>query len=494
MECATGPRANRPELLLKAASASAPNSSTGPTVARHVYYLPMDAAEAGDDFGIPSAETGSYPVRPGNSVRLLVDGEPSFRRICEAIEAAHHSVWATVTFMWADFRMPDARGSALDVLNRAASRGVDVRLLFWRPDAETEVLKRNAFWGSAQQLALLKASHCAVRIRWDRAQPGYCQHQKSWLIDAGEENTTAFVGGINLNPHSMVLPGHRGERQNHDVYLELTGPSVVDVHHNFVQRWNEASERLGPDGRWGEGSETSLPFPVHVPGHRGAAAVQIQRTIHPGRYADRRSTPKGLSFDIASGERSILEQYCSAISSARRSLYIENHTIDVPEITAHLHQAVRRGVEVVLVLPAEMDLSDNLAASSKRLALVREWRALSSYENFTLAGLAGLGMDRRRKPVYVHSKIMLVDDLWATVGSCNLHRFSLFGNSELNAAIWDPEAVRAMRSELLLEHLNLDTSHLDGRAALQLFRRIALQNRGRLEQGDQEWEGLAFAL
>ena len=50
---------------------------------------------------ISFVHTGSYPMRSGNLVRPLIDGEPAFRRICEAIEAARQSVWVTVTFMWA---------------------------------------------------------------------------------------------------------------------------------------------------------------------------------------------------------------------------------------------------------------------------------------------------------------------------------------------------------------------------------------------------------
>lgn len=105
----------------------------------------MDSDAMTNDIPIPFVSSGSYPLRVGNFVRPLVDGEPAFRRICEAIEAARKSVWVTVTFMWPTFEMPDGRGSALDVLDRAAARGVDVRILFWRPDAETESLKRNAF-------------------------------------------------------------------------------------------------------------------------------------------------------------------------------------------------------------------------------------------------------------------------------------------------------------------------------------------------------------
>ena len=382
---------------------------------------------------------------------------------------------------WADFQMPDGRGSALDVLNRAAARGLDVRLIFWRPDPETEKLKANTFWGSPEHIDLLDTSDSAIRVRWDRAQPGFCQHQKSWLIDSGTERETVFLGGINLNPHSMVAPGHRGEGQNHDVYIELAGPSAVDVHHNFVQRWNEASERHLADGRWGSGSEIDLPFPTKLPSRRGDALVQIQRTIHRGRYRDGRATPEGTPFDIEAGERSNFAQYCAAISAARRSIYIENQHVEVPEIIDCLRQALLRGVEVVAVVPAEGEVSEGLAA-------------LGAFEAFTLAGIAGLGNDRQRKPVWIHAKLMVVDGEWGTVGSCNLHRHSLFGNSEMNAAFWDRETAGALLSELLREHLERDISGMDDLAALRLFRAIAADNRKLLQAGERAWQGLAFSL
>jgi cardiolipin synthase A/B len=157
---------------------------------------------------IPFITTGSYPIRAGNTVQLLIDGEPAFSRVCQAIETAQHRVWATITFMWADFRMPDGRGTALEVLDRAAKRGVDVRLLFWRPDEATAHHRRNAFWGAEEHFALLEQFN--LGIRWDCAQAGFCQHQKTWLIDAGTDHPIAFLGGLNLNPNSVVAPGHHG--------------------------------------------------------------------------------------------------------------------------------------------------------------------------------------------------------------------------------------------------------------------------------------------
>ena len=439
----------------------------------------------------PFVTTGAYPTRGGNQVQPWIDGEPAFRRICEAIEAAQQTVWATVTFMWPSFQMPDGRGTALDVLERIARRGIDVRVIFWRPDDEKH--RRNAFWGSVDHFDALSQHHPHVNIRWDRAHPGYCQHQKTWLIDANQDAATSFVGGINLNPYSLVAPGHSGDGHLHDVYVELAGPAVADVHHNFVQRWNEASERKCGDGRWGSGSEDDLAFPHHTPPERGAAYVQIQRTTHQGRYVNDHPAPSGSAFDVASGEKTNLDQYCAAIRSARRTIYMENQCVEVPDIVAALDDALTRGVEVVLLLPAVPDISAS-AATHERIAFLDSRASLASYDNFTLSGIAGLGADGRRKPVYVHSKLMLVDDEWATVGSCNLHRYSLFGNGELNAAFRDPVTVRAMRVELFQEHLAADTSEIDDTGALVLFRRIARENRQRHEHSDPNWQGLAFSL
>jgi phosphatidylserine/phosphatidylglycerophosphate/cardiolipin synthase-like enzyme len=442
----------------------------------------------------PFVNTGVYPTRSGNQVWPWIDGEPAFRRICEAIEAAQQSVWATVTFMWPSFQMPDGRGTALGVLERAARRGIDVRIIFWRPDDETAGHRRNAFWGSPDHFDALSQRYPQVKIRWDRAHPGYCQHQKTWLIDASLEAATSFVGGINLNPHSLVMPGHSGEGHNHDVYVELAGPAVADVHHNFVQRWNEASERKSGDGRWGNGSDEDLAFPNYTPPERGAAYVQIQRTTHPGRYINGHPPPSGSAFDVAWGEKTNLDQYCAAIRWARRTIYMENQYVEVPEIVAALDNALRRGVEVTLLLPAVPDISSSAPVTQERIAFLKSRARLASYDNFTLCGIAGLGVDGCRKPVYVHSKLMLVDDEWATVGSCNLHHYSLFGNGELNAAFWDPEAVRAMRVGLFQEHLATDTSEMDDTGALRLFRRIARENRQRHERSDPNWQGLAFSL
>jgi cardiolipin synthase A/B len=443
---------------------------------------------------IPCATSGSYPARPGNRVRPLVDGVPAFRRIGDAIGGARHSVWLTVAFFAPDFCFPEGRGSLFDVLDRAVERGLDVRVLFWRPNPESSRYGRT-FPGSPADRNVLRGRGSRFRIRWDRAAAAFCQHQKSWVIDAGCVSETAFVGGVNLTAAALGSPGHSGGGQRHDAYVEVTGPSATDVHHNFVQRWNEASERYKNDGNWACDSKDHLPFPVALSEPRGSSTVQIQRMLHPDRYTDGHPTPGGTPFNVAAGERSILEQYERAIDAARRTIYLENQAIPVPPVADRLCQALERGVEVVLLVPAIPEEHVYLARlDPKQRALFDGLAALGRYRNFLLAGIAGPDAKGGRAVTYVHAKLMLADDVWATIGSCNLHANSLCGHSEMNVSIWDPAVVRELRCALLAEHLGVDTAHLDDLAALRLYQSVANENGRKRAGGQIDWQGLAFAL
>jgi cardiolipin synthase A/B len=446
--------------------------------------------------GVPFQLAGSYPIRAGNFVRPLIDGEPAFRRICEAVEAARRSVWVTVTFMRDGFLMPDGRGTLFALLDRAVARGIDVRVIFWRPNPEADYAgEGSTFCGSQADRDLLAARGSRVRIRWDRAHGAFCQHQKSWLIDAGQQTETAFVGGININPRAMVSPGHAGGGGIHDAYVELSGPSATDVHHNFVQRWNEASERAAQDGVWAHDGDDELAFPEHPSKAKGEALVQIQRNVHAGLYRRSHPSPGAEAFDIAKGEATIREQYLAAIRYARRSVYIENQALSVQAIVDAIGGALHRGVQVVMLLPAEPEswvTAARLRPENKHF--FDTFAALGQFESFSLVGIAANDAKGLRTNVYVHAKLMLVDDAWATIGSCNLHRNSLFGHTELNASFWSPEHVRSLRCQLLDEHLGRDTGHLDDRQALTVFRRVAIENARKHRLGRSDWEGNAFVL
>ncbi|WP_337268672.1 phospholipase D-like domain-containing protein [Oryzifoliimicrobium ureilyticus] len=441
---------------------------------------------------IPPAMAGSYPRRAGNMVRPLIDGVPAFRRIAEATSKAQHSIWLTLAFYAPDFRLPDSDEALFDMLDHAVERGLDVRVLCWRPNRQSEGDGRT-FAGTPADFHLLGMRDAQFNIRWDEAPAAFCHHQKCWMIDAGHATETSFIGGINLTAKALGSPGHRDGGQ-HDLYVEIAGPSATDVHHNFVQRWNEASERNKPDGWWGPKAATTLAFPVKASDPAGPSLVQIQRMIPPGIYTNGHAAPNGLHHNISGGERSILEQYEQAIDAAQLTIYIENQAIPIPAIAHRLEAALRRGIEVALVVPANTDMPrDATERSPAEVELFSCLAALARYDNFALMGLAVL-REHTAKAVYVHGKAMIVDDVWATIGSCNLHSYSLGRHTEMNASIWDAAIAKSLRCELFVEHLNEDTVTLNSRQALRRLRDVAVRNRAILKGLDGQWQGLIVSL
>jgi cardiolipin synthase A/B len=447
---------------------------------------------------IPPAGSGAYPPRDGNRVRPLVDGEPAFRRICEAVEGARRRVWVTVAFLDHDVLMPDGRGTFFDVLDRAATRGLDARVLFWRePELPRLAPGSSHFAGTDEEQRGLHARGARFRARWDHL-PRYCHHQKSWVIDAGEPGELAFVGGINLDRGSVVPPGHPprpGEPSVHDAYLEIAGPASTDVAHNFVQRWNGASERDRPDGCWPQARAAGdLAFPSRLAAPAGDMPVQITRTVRAGRYSSAVAAPGASPFRVEAGEASVLEQYLAAIDAAREGIYVENQFLASVPVLARLAAAVQRGVEVVIVLPGVPMPTVRAARAEPRAApFFDALAALGMRPNFTLAGLASTDPAGRRHDVYVHAKIMLIDDAWATIGSTNILTRSFHADTELNASFWHPPTVRVLREALLREHAGIDTGALGLAAALQAFVESAAVHRDRHARG-LPTSGIAYAI
>jgi phosphatidylserine/phosphatidylglycerophosphate/cardiolipin synthase-like enzyme len=222
--------------------------------------------------------------------------------------------------------------------------------------------------------------------------------------------------------------------------------------------------------------------------------VQLTRTVQPGRYSDGTASPGAERFAIEAGESSVFDQYLAAIDGAKRSIYLEDQAIGSPKIVGHLKAALERGVAVSFLVPGnahpEYRAAREIPATRPFFDLVA---SLGDFDHFLLAGIASNAGAGSYHEIYVHAKIMLIDDAWATIGSTNVADRSFFGDTELNASFWHGEITRALRCELLQEHLGSDTSGLDDLAALALMRERARQNQRRRERGEP-LEGLAFAI
>ena len=84
-----------------------------------------------------------------------------------------------------------------------------MRVIFWRINQDSSRYG-HTFPGTPADQAMLRDRGSHFRIRWDQATAAFCQHQKTWVIDAGHASEVAFVGGINLTAAALRWPGHPG--------------------------------------------------------------------------------------------------------------------------------------------------------------------------------------------------------------------------------------------------------------------------------------------
>ena len=193
---------------------------------------------------------------------------------------------------------------------------------------------------------------------------------------------------------------------------------------------------------------SSLPSSRRRPA--GDVELQVVRTV-PERIYD--AKPKG--------EFTILESYVRALESAQRFIYIENQFLWSPEIEGVLYRKIvdppHPDFRLVLLLPSK----PNSGADDTRGVLGHLISADGEAGRVlacTLFARAGDLAD----PIYVHSKIAIVDDDWFTIGSANLNEHSLFNDTEMNIVSRDPGLARRTRLRLWAEHLELPEEQIPG--------------------------------
>ena len=145
-----------------------------------------------------------------------------------------------------------------------------------------------------------------------------------------------------------------------------------------------------------------------------------------------------VGYDFApDGERSIVLGNSKAMSHARSLIYVEDQYLWGEEVGEHFATVLRQqpGLRLVIVLPAVPDvdgtLERNAQLSGRLMALERILEAGGDrVAVFSLTNSAGL-------PVYVHSKVCIIDDRWASVGSDNFNRRSWSSDSEIACTVMD---------------------------------------------------------
>lgn len=328
------------------------------------------------------------PISNNNKVKLLKSGREKFIDLFEAIrEAKHH-----VHLEYFNFRNDSIANELFDLLAQKAKEGVEVRAMF------------DAFGNWSNNKPLKKRHLKKIReqgieiVKFDPFTFPYINHaahrdhRKIVVID-GE---VAYTGGMNIADYYINgLPKIGTWR---DMHTRIEGDAVNDLQEIFLSIWNkETKQEVGGDAY----------FPQH-----GARTDSTNITI---AIVDR--TPKKNS-------RMLSHAYAMSIYSAQKNVHIVNpYFVPTSSITKALNRTIERGVDVQIMVSSASDIPFTPDAALYKLhKLMKRGATVYMYNGG-----------------FHHSKIMMVDDAFCTVGTANLNSRSLRYDYETNAFIFDKQ-------------------------------------------------------
>ena len=357
-------------------------------------------------------------ARDAAGITWLIDNADAYAALLDACRAAKSSVWITQLAFDADCVAHQVDGDAegardtqpvriVDVLLDAAARRVDVRIL----------LNASLLLDTAAPLRRYLASRGAdvtcLRVRGIRRFPQLL-HAKIVVIDG----TVAFLMGSPFvngywddsrhAPSDVRRPaGELGGRPLHDLSVQVTGHAATALTASFTELWNGADDI--------ETGDTTL-LPVSPWPEARDSAVRVVR-----------SAPEARHERHPLGRAEILGALLAGIACAERSIYIEHQYLSSAAVIGALVAALARQplLEVIVVLNQNPDVTAYRGWQNRRLAA----SGLFGHPRVGLFSLWTVGDDAAGRAVinqiFIHSKVVIVDDRWAMVGSANLDGVSL---------------------------------------------------------------------
>ncbi|MDD3352159.1 cardiolipin synthase ClsB [Zoogloea sp.] len=331
-----------------------------------------------------------------NSLTLLENGIEFFPALQAAIDGARREVFLE-TYIFAN----DPVGRAVSVcLQRAAQRGVTVRLMvdgFGGREFVAEMMDELAAAGVRVLIYRREVGAFSLRRRRLRRL-----HRKLAVIDG----RLAFVGGINI-VSDFEAPALDAPR--HDYAVRIEGPLLAPIHASVRRVWELVA--------WASFRQRLRLAPT--PPLQPAPCDQVEAAF--------------LIRDNIRHRRDIEDAYLQAIAGARREVLLANaYFLPGRRFRHALLDAARRGVRITLLVQG---LADHP---------LQQWATRALYGQMLHAGIRIIEYHRS----YLHAKVAVIDDHWATVGSSNIDPFSLLLAREGNVVVRDAGFALQLRERL----------------------------------------------
>lgn len=328
----------------------------------------------------------------GNQLKILNNGKETFDAILKAINNARHHIHLEYYIIDND----KIGKKVIDLLKEKSRQGVEVRIIV--DDVGSWSLKEK-FFENLRESGIEIYPFMEVRFPRLTSKVNFRNHRKILIVDG----KIGFTGGINIA--DRYIDGIPKIGVWRDTHLQITGDAVATMQVVFAADWyfvineNLTGEKFFP--------------PLS---EKNGTPVQI--------------TASGPDSDWESMEQA----YLSAILNAKESVYITSPYLMPPQtIVSALKTSALSGVDVRIIIPEKSD------------AVTSKWCSFSYVEQFLEAGIKIYFYQKG----FIHSKTLMIDNIFSTVGTTNLDFRSLETNFEINAFVYEEKFTRQLRKHFM---------------------------------------------
>lgn len=322
----------------------------------------------------------------GSRIAVYTDGRSKMEALMEEIARARHHIHIQYYIL-----NDDQTGCRLrDALVAKAREGVRVRILY--DDVGSRGAK-NSFFKGMRDAGIEVYAFLHVKFLLFTSKVNYRNHRKIVVIDG----RVGFIGGMNIADRYV-----RGTQWGtwRDTHFRIEGSGAAGLQASFLSDWSATTK-------------THISGPEYYPpvGHFTDDILQIAPSGPFGKW------------------RALLQADSYAIARARQRIWIQTpYYLPSEVLNTALQEAALAGIDVHLMLPARSDSKVvDLATHSYLDDMMKAGVKISFY-----------------KPGFLHSKLLIIDDMLSVIGSANMDFRSFEHNFEINAFVYDREFASRM--------------------------------------------------
>lgn len=338
----------------------------------------------------------------GNQTEVYYDGYTMLQSLIHEISEARHHIHLEFYIF-----ENDAVGRLVrDLLVDKVRQGVEVRLLY--DDVGCWNVSNN-YYDRMRSAGIEVRGFLKVRFPLFTSKVNYRNHRKVVVIDG----RVGFIGGMNIAERYLKGVSFGVWR---DTHLMVKGPAVYGLQSNFLMDWFFVENSLLTASKY-----------------------------YPPVDKDGEALMQTVSSEPVGEWRAIMQGLVLAINNAKRYFFIQTpYFMPTEPVLSALQTAALAGVDVRLMLPEHSD------------SCLTHWGSMSYVEDVLKAGVKVYFYQKG----FLHSKMMVADDMFSTIGSTNMDFRSFEHNFEINAFVYDIATAASIKEHFMLDLRDSRRIHL----------------------------------